>query len=71
MINYSKIITPSAHADQNGILNWLSEIKNKPKKVYLIHGEAGSADALRLKIKDTLGWNVIIPQLYDIEIITI
>ena len=61
----------SAHADQTGIVNWISEIKNKPKKVYLIHGEAGSADALRLKIKDTLGWNVIIPQLYDIEIITL
>ncbi len=61
--------TLSAHADQSGILNWLSEIKQTPKKTYLIHGEQGSADALRLKIKDTLGWDVKIPELYNIETI--
>jgi metallo-beta-lactamase family protein len=28
----------SAHADQKGS-QWLSELENKPKKVFLVHGE--------------------------------
>lgn len=63
------IQTLSAHADQKGVLNWMSEIKNQPEKIYLIHGEPGSTDALRLKIKDTLGWNAKIPELYDVKTI--
>ncbi len=56
----------SAHANQHDLLNWMSAIKNIPKKTYLIHGEPVATDALRLKIKDTYKWNVSIPKLYDI-----
>jgi metallo-beta-lactamase family protein len=61
----------SAHADQNGLLNWMSSIKNIPEKVYLIHGEATALDAFRVKIKNTYKWNVTIPKLNDIEEIMI
>jgi len=57
--------TMSSHADQKQIINWLSGIKNKPARVFINHGEAKSSDALRVKIQDTYGWNVIIPQLED------
>ena len=57
----------SAHADQNDLLNWLSGIKNRPEKVYLIHGEPSVLDAFRVKIKDTFNWNVSIPKLTDVE----
>ena len=61
----------SAHADQNGLLNWMSSIKNIPEKVYLIHGESKALDAFRVKIKNTYKWNVTIPKFNDIEEIMI
>ncbi len=56
----------SAHADQNELINWMSSIEEKPEKIFIIHGEPGSSDALRVKIKDVYGWEGIIPQLHDI-----
>lgn len=55
----------SAHADQFELLDWLSEIKNFPEKVFLIHGEPLASDVLRVKIKDSYGWKVHIPRLYE------
>ncbi|TNJ45219.1 MBL fold metallo-hydrolase [Tamlana fucoidanivorans] len=53
----------SAHADQQDLLNWVSNIKNIPEKVFLIHGEPKALDAFRLKIKHTYHWNITIPKL--------
>ncbi len=56
----------SAHADQEGIVSWLSEIKNTPQSTYLIHGEANALNTLRVKLKDTYKWDVVIPKLNQI-----
>ena len=61
------IETLSAHADQQGLLDWTSEIKNIPEEVFLIHGEPTAQDALRIKLKDTYGWNVSIPKLFSVK----
>lgn len=61
------IETLSAHADQQGLLDWTSEIKNIPEEVFLIHGEPTAQDALRVKIKDTYGWKVSIPKLFSVK----
>lgn len=55
----------SAHADQPELLDWLSDIKNFPEKVFLIHGEPSALNTFRVKIKDTFGWKVHIPKLYE------
>lgn len=57
----------SAHADQSELLDWMSEIKDTPEKVYIVHGEGQSADTFRVKVKDTYGWDCVIPELYSIE----
>ena len=57
----------SAHADQNDLLDWMSNIKNIPENVYLIHGESTALDAFRVKIEDTYNWQVTIPKLTDVE----
>lgn len=57
----------SSHADQEGLLDWLSEIKTPPEKVFLVHGENIARDAFRLKLKDNLGWNCILPKLWEID----
>ena len=56
----------SAHADQQGLLDWASTIKNVPEKVFLIHGEPTALNALRVKLQDTYKWRVSIPKLYEI-----
>jgi metallo-beta-lactamase family protein len=45
----------------------MSDIKNIPEKIYLIHGEPTALDAFRVKIKDTFNWNVNIPKLLEVE----
>ncbi len=52
----------SAHADQHDLLNWISELENKPKNVFLVHGENEPADELRLKIKENYGFPCVIAQ---------
>jgi metallo-beta-lactamase family protein len=51
----------SAHGDQKGLMNWLSELENKPKKVFLVHGENQPADELRIKIKEHYGFDCSVP----------
>ncbi|MFI5140979.1 MAG: MBL fold metallo-hydrolase RNA specificity domain-containing protein [Bacteroidia bacterium] len=56
----------SAHGDQKDLIDWLSEIKIPPQKVFIVHGESQAADAFRVKLKDTYGWDCTLPKLYDI-----
>lgn len=50
----------SAHADYEEILDWLSDIKTAPRKVFITHGEPEAASSLRMKIEDRFGWNVVV-----------
>ena len=61
----------SAHADQSDLISWMSNIKNIPENVFLIHGEPPALDAFRTKIKDIYNWNVTIPKLLDVHTIII
>ena len=51
----------SAHGVQNDLLNWLSELENKPKKVFSVHGENQPADELRIKIQEKYGYDCNVP----------
>jgi metallo-beta-lactamase family protein len=61
LANILEIESLSAHADQNGLLNWLSALTTKPKKVFLVHGENQPADELRIKINEKYGWDCSVP----------
>ncbi|CAN5418398.1 hypothetical protein BH09BAC5_BH09BAC5_17910 [soil metagenome] len=56
----------SAHADQGELLNWVSEIKKAPEKIFIVHGEERGAKGLQAKIKERYGWESEIPKLYGI-----
>ncbi len=56
----------SAHADQRELLDWTSEIKNIPEKVFLIHGEPCASDALRVKLQTERKWHIHIPELNEV-----
>ena len=57
----------SAHADHAELLDWLSDVKEPPEKLFIVHGEKQGAEALKQGIKETYGWESEIPQLYGIE----
>ncbi|MBK7600504.1 MAG: MBL fold metallo-hydrolase [Acidobacteria bacterium] len=56
-----KLENLSAHADYREILRWLGGFKNRPQKVFLVHGEPKAQDALKQKIVEKFGWDVEIP----------
>jgi metallo-beta-lactamase family protein len=58
-----EIETLSAHGDQKDLINWLSELENKPKKVFLVHGENEPADELRIKIQEKYAFDCVVPML--------
>jgi metallo-beta-lactamase family protein len=51
----------SAHADAGEIVEWLRGFRQPPRRVFLTHGEPAGADALRLRIHESLGWDAEIP----------
>lgn len=59
----------SAHADQNGLIDWLSNLKNTPEKVFITHGEKSVAQEFALKLKSIYPWNIRVPKLYDNELL--
>lgn len=50
----------SAHADQCELLSWIGSFKKAPAKTFIVHGEPQAADALRVKIQDTLNWDAAV-----------
>ncbi|MGX7667035.1 MBL fold metallo-hydrolase RNA specificity domain-containing protein [Flavobacterium pedocola] len=42
----------SAHGDQQDLLDWLSELKEKPETVFLVHGETEALETLKDKIEE-------------------
>ena len=63
LANIMLIESLSAHGDQKDLLNWLSELETKPKKVFLVHGENEAADELRLKVQEQYGFDAQVPFL--------
>ena len=56
----------SAHADHAELIDWMSKIKDKPKNVFIVHGEKQAAELLKKGIEETYNWNCKIPRLYSI-----
>jgi metallo-beta-lactamase family protein len=47
----------SAHADKNDLLKWLSGFKEKPKKIFLVHGEEEAKKNFATTVKSILGFD--------------
>ena len=57
----------SAHADQTELLDWMSDLEERPGRIFIVHGEKEGAEKLQEGIRDTYGWDSHIPKLYDME----
>ena len=58
----------SAHADKAELLGWLKSLKQPPRGVFVVHGEAESAISFGDYIKENTGWKVTVPE-YQQEVI--
>ena len=60
----------SGHADQEGLMNFIYSFINKPKHIFLVHGEPESQEVLKEKVETETKIPVIIPEFgetYDIN----
>jgi metallo-beta-lactamase family protein len=56
----------SAHADKAGLLKWLTGFKQKPRQVFLTHGEESVALNLQKHIEEVVGWPVHVPRYQEV-----
>lgn len=51
----------SSHADQDGLLEWISAFTKKPQQIFLVHGEDSAMETLSQLIRERLGYDVACP----------
>ena len=56
----------SGHADQRLLMNFVGEFKEKPKKIFLVHGEEEAQNVLKGKIEEEYGIDTEIPSFGDV-----
>lgn len=59
----------SSHADRKEILQWLQNLKNKPRKLFLVHGEKESSEGFKDYLTERTGWDIGVPGYLDEAII--
>ena len=52
----------SAHADRDGLLAWLADIRVPPRCVFITHGEEKAATSFAKVLHERTGWTVKVPQ---------
>jgi metallo-beta-lactamase family protein len=52
----------SAHADWQEVIRWLQDLPSPPRRVFITHGEVGSATAMAEHIRQRFGWPIEVPE---------
>jgi metallo-beta-lactamase family protein len=52
----------SGHADADELIEWMAAFRSPPRQTFVVHGEPDASDALRLRVRDQLGWPARVPQ---------
>jgi len=55
----------SAHADRDELLRWLSGLQISPKHVFVVHGEAETAQKFASFLRERTGWETSAPNYQD------
>lgn len=55
----------SAHADSDGLVQWVKSASSLPKKIFITHGELDSADALKKRIEAELKVACMVPRMFE------
>ena len=54
----------SAHADQDGLVQWI-RASGHPRKVFIVQGEEAASLALRQRLRDEMGLDAVVPYIGD------
>lgn len=60
--NIEKIDGFSSHADLDGLLDWLSDIRTPPRCVFVTHGEKDSSANFARVLHEKTGWQTKVPR---------
>ncbi len=52
----------SAHADRDGLMQWLGHFEAPPRRLFLTHGETEAAGSLADRVRRDLAWDVAVPE---------
>jgi metallo-beta-lactamase family protein len=52
----------SAHADRDGLLRWLSSLREPPRRLFVTHGESSVSQHFAALVRDKTGWEVAVPE---------
>jgi metallo-beta-lactamase family protein len=52
----------SGHADRDGLLSWIKAFRQKPRRIFLVHGEVNSMNEFSELISSELGIGTVIPE---------
>jgi metallo-beta-lactamase family protein len=55
----------SGHADREELFRWMSQLKQKPKITFTVHGEGNDLYAYAESIRQHFGWNVMVPKYLE------
>jgi len=61
-VHIEKIDGFSAHADRDGLLDWLDDISIPPRCVFVTHGEEKAATSFAKLLKEKTGWTIKVPR---------
>ena len=64
-IHIEKIDGFSAHADRDGLLEWLDDIRVPPRCVFVTHGEEKAANSFAKVLREKTGWTTKVPRYKD------
>ncbi len=56
----------SVHADGSDLIDWLAGLEPKPRTVFCVHGEQGSATNLAARIQRELGLTAVVPRFREV-----
>ena len=51
----------SGHADVNGLIDWIKAFDEKPKKVFVTHGEDSVTELFSARLRDEMGYDAYAP----------
>ena len=57
----AQIDSISSHADNNGLLRWVSSFSPPPKRVFVLHGDEGSCETFVARLQSEKGLNAVAP----------
>lgn len=56
----------SGHADKNELLEWLQELTDAPKRIFVVHGEASVAKIFANFVTEKTGWQTTVPKYQEV-----